>query len=191
MFKTVLGVIGRVLEVIAVLLWGLLFGKAPTRGKESPSGSKPDEPATESEIAGHEVSEPSPKAILIFVGSFFGTILAIMAALGFLYVRLYRMRPAVPVPKAEASFRYAPSEETSIARDWDAINEEAQRCLETYGWMDRKNGIMRIPIERASQLIAREGLPSRAGKTPAFPPPDRESRPLMETEKANDVSKSF
>jgi hypothetical protein len=192
MLKAVFKAVIRVLAAIAVLLWALLFGKETKPADQGTTpGPKRDKPETESQKAGHEVSEPSPKAILIFVGCFFGTIFLIMAALGFLYADLYRKRPAAPVPKAEASFRYAPSAETSIARDWDSINEEAQRRLETYGWVDRKNGITRIPIERATQLIVREGLPSRPGTAPAFPSPEQESRPLMETERATDVSKSF
>ena len=33
--------------------------------------------------------------------------------------------------------------------------------LSTYGWIDKPNGIVRIPIERAMELVAREGLPAR------------------------------
>ena len=190
MIKTAFRIIGRALEITVALLWDLFFGGTPQTRKDFISGSEP-EPQTESQKAGHEVSEPSPKAVVIFVGCFFVTILTAMAALGFLYVKLYQKRPASPVPKAEASFRYAPDAENSIARDWDAINHQAQNRLETYGWMNRKKGVTRIPIERATQLIVQEGLPSRGGRPPAFPPPDEESLPLMETEKAKDVSKSF
>ena len=70
-------------------------------------------------------------------------------------------------------------------------NEQAKRRLETYGWIDRKNGIIRIPIERASELIARQGLPSRQGKPPAFSSPDLESPPIKETEKVRDGPKPF
>jgi hypothetical protein len=192
MVKAAFQAVLRVLTAVAVLIWTLRSGrKTEPAEPAAPPPPKPDSPETESQKAGHEVSEPSPKAIVIFVGCFLGTILLIMAALGFLYVDLYRKRPAAPVPEAEASFHYAPNAETSIARDWEAIDEQAHRRLETYGWVDRKNGITRIPIERATQLIAHEGLPARPGAAPAFPPPDRESRPLMETEKSKDVSKSF
>ncbi len=190
MIKTAFRIIGRVLGIIIALLWDLLFGRSPRTGKDFVTSSEP-EPQTESQIAGHELSEPSPKAILIFVGCFFVTILIAMAGLGFLYVKLYQKRPASPVPEAETSFRYAPEAENSIARDWDAINQQAQNRLETYGWMDRKKGVTRIPIERATQLIVQEGLPSRGGRPPTFPPPDQESLPVMETEKAKDGSKSF
>jgi hypothetical protein len=33
--------------------------------------------------------------------------------------------------------------------------------LSTYGWVDRSAGIVRVPIERAIEIVAREGLPVR------------------------------
>ena len=40
------------------------------------------------------------------------------------------------------------------------LNEE--QTLATYGWIDEKAGTVRIPIERAMDLIAQRGLPVRA-----------------------------
>ncbi len=37
---------------------------------------------------------------------------------------------------------------------------EEQR-LHSYGWVDRTNGVVRIPIERAIELVAQRGLPAR------------------------------
>jgi hypothetical protein len=37
---------------------------------------------------------------------------------------------------------------------------EEQR-LNSYDWVDKENGVVRIPIERAMQLIAQRGLPVR------------------------------
>jgi hypothetical protein len=36
-----------------------------------------------------------------------------------------------------------------------------EQVLASYGWVDEKNGVVRIPIERAMQLIAERGLPVR------------------------------
>src|SRR5581483_882040 len=33
--------------------------------------------------------------------------------------------------------------------------------LNSYGWIDRSNGIVRIPIDRAMDLILERGLPTR------------------------------
>jgi hypothetical protein len=41
--------------------------------------------------------------------------------------------------------------------------EEIQ--LNSYGWVDQKAGVVRIPIERAMQLVAQRGLPARPAET--------------------------
>jgi hypothetical protein len=41
--------------------------------------------------------------------------------------------------------------------------------LDSYGWVDQKAGVVRIPIERAMQLIAQQGLPTTP-KVGAVPP---------------------
>lgn len=38
--------------------------------------------------------------------------------------------------------------------------------LTTYGWVDRDNGIVRIPIDRAMDLILQRGLPTRPQSQP-------------------------
>jgi len=43
----------------------------------------------------------------------------------------------------------------------DRLREE--QTLNTYDWIDQKAGTVRIPIDRAMDLIAQRGLPSRAG----------------------------
>jgi hypothetical protein len=46
------------------------------------------------------------------------------------------------------------------------LNEE--QTLNSYGWVDEKAGVVRIPIERAMQLVAQRGLPTtpKAGEIP-------------------------
>jgi hypothetical protein len=34
-----------------------------------------------------------------------------------------------------------------------------EQTLNSYGWVDEKNGVVHIPIERAMQLVAQRGLP--------------------------------
>ena len=43
------------------------------------------------------------------------------------------------------------------------------RALQHYGWVDRKAGIARIPIEHAIELLAARGLPAATGAA-AEPP---------------------
>jgi hypothetical protein len=44
-----------------------------------------------------------------------------------------------------------------------------EQTLNSYGWVDEKTGVVRIPIERAMQLLAQRGLPTipKAGTVPS------------------------
>ncbi len=37
--------------------------------------------------------------------------------------------------------------------------EKQDKALESYDWVDQKNGVVRIPIERAMDVVAQKGLP--------------------------------
>jgi hypothetical protein len=43
-----------------------------------------------------------------------------------------------------------------------------EQALDSYGWVDQKTGVVRIPIERAMELVAQRGLPTtpRVGAVP-------------------------
>src|SRR2546428_8808869 len=38
---------------------------------------------------------------------------------------------------------------------------EEEKKLNSYGWVDEKEGVVHIPIERAMQLVGQRGLPTR------------------------------
>ena len=46
---------------------------------------------------------------------------------------------------------------------------QEEQTLNSYGWVDEKAGVVRIPIERAMQLVAQRGLPT-AAKAGTIPP---------------------
>ena len=46
---------------------------------------------------------------------------------------------------------------------------QEEQTLNSYGWVDQQNGVVRIPIDRAMQLIAERGLPTRP-QTGTVPP---------------------
>ena len=41
------------------------------------------------------------------------------------------------------------------------IVEQENKQLSTYGWVDPKSGVVRIPVEQAMKLLAERGLPAR------------------------------
>jgi hypothetical protein len=42
------------------------------------------------------------------------------------------------------------------------VRSREEPVLNGYGWVDQKNGVARIPIQRAMDLVAQQGLPARA-----------------------------
>jgi len=45
------------------------------------------------------------------------------------------------------------------AVDMQRFREQEQRKVSTYGWVDERRGIVRIPVERAMEMVAQRGLP--------------------------------
>jgi hypothetical protein len=64
------------------------------------------------------------------------------------------------------------------------IRLEQDDTLYSYGWVDQKTGVVRIPIERAMDLLAQRGLPVRS-QTEA----SEESTSQIETNKAKTIAK--
>ena len=83
-------------------------------------------------------------------------------------------RPALPVPQELGQSKIALVEqqlfETSTRgrKDFEARRER----LGSYGWVDRKAGVVHLPIERAMELSA-QGVRPRA----SAPPREREAQP--------------
>jgi hypothetical protein len=71
-----------------------------------------------------------------------------------------------PGPKAaglRTSTNLFPRLQVSPPMDLRAFREREDAQLHSYGWVDRSSGIVRIPIERAMDLLLEKGLPMRHG----------------------------
>jgi hypothetical protein len=66
----------------------------------------------------------------------------------------------------------APQLEIDARTQLDSVRLREEQTLATYGYVDQKAGTVRIPIERAMELIAQRGLPTRPdGETSAASAP--------------------
>ena len=54
-----------------------------------------------------------------------------------------------------------PRLQTNPRQDLSDLRSEEDRLLDSYGWVDRNGGVVRIPIDRAMKLAVERGLPSR------------------------------
>ena len=127
-------------------------------------------PETPDKQTGHEVRDVNAGGIGCFA------IVLVVGAVGvFLFVawmfhhfdahfpggaanRITTERISAPEPKLQGD----------PASDLTRFRAHEDKTLTSYGWVDRAAGIVRIPIERAMELIAERGLPATqaTGKTP-------------------------
>jgi hypothetical protein len=52
--------------------------------------------------------------------------------------------------------------QTTPIPDLKAIRAAEEQVLTSYGWVDARRGVVRIPIARAMDLLVQRGLPVRA-----------------------------
>ena len=113
----------------------------------------------------HETADVNVRGILRF-----GGVLAVVAVV--IHVALYgllfyfeqrevrRHTPMRPVqskeePPPEPRLRVAPR------ADLLEMRRAEDQILNSYGWVDREKNIVRVPIERAMEMIVKQGLPVR------------------------------
>jgi len=69
------------------------------------------------------------------------------------------LAPEVRLPP-EPRLQGAPGSVGSPAEDIRRFREQEDQMLNSYGWIDQQNGIIRIPIEQAKKMIEQKGLPA-------------------------------
>jgi hypothetical protein len=121
---------------------------------------------TEDLAAGHETSDANARAIVL-VGAGLAAVLVAVFVAASLLVAPYAQRPlslssppglaALPTPPDLPS----PRLQTEPGQELSRYRAQQEQILHGYGWVDRSNGVVRIPIERAIDLLAQRGLPSR------------------------------
>jgi len=72
----------------------------------------------------------------------------------------------VPVSPLAADRQPPPEPHLQIAphEDLRKLRESEEAILNSYGWVNRDAGLVRIPIDRAIELLAERGLPARSGE---------------------------
>lgn len=70
--------------------------------------------------------------------------------------------PAEPSAKAAAQIFPEPRLQTDYFGDLAKVRADWNEHLNTYGWVDKNQGVVHIPIDRAMQLVLQRGLPTRS-----------------------------
>jgi hypothetical protein len=170
------GVLLRLVEV-AVLIAALL--------RRRPAPGVPQGVDAEDVAAGYERSDMNPMVVgAAAVGLLITLGLALVAVtlLGqaVVGVPFAVSRPADLVSGLQASAAPtppAPALEAQSGQTFGPYRAAEEQKLNSYGWVDRSSGTIRIPIDRAIDLTAQRGLPARPA--PTATPPDRASSPSM------------
>lgn len=117
-----------------------------------------------SEGVRHESRDANIPALAAFGGAIVVTVAIVMLFSMWLFGILTRVQPLAPEPTPFASQRQLPPEPRLQPKpevDLQRYLDEEKTELDTYGWVDRQSGVVRIPIERAMQLLVQQGLPVR------------------------------
>ncbi len=119
---------------------------------------------------GHEVRDVSVRGVVWFAIGLAASI-ALIGVIGIGLYQLFEHRhPSPDSPSRIALDAHMiaspPQLQISPTDDYEKFRASEDAKLKSYGWIDKQAGIIRIPIERAMELIAQRGLPTRGGGTP-------------------------
>ena len=119
--------------------------------------------------AHHETTDANISALVKFcIGLFFLIVVALFGMrLMFNYFNTTRQLgpPASPFANTKA-MPPGPGLQVHPAQDLKQLVHGEDEKLNSYGWVDQKAGIARIPIDRAMDLLLERGLPVRAASPP-------------------------
>ena len=119
---------------------------------------------------GYEDSEVSVGRLIAFAAGV--AALVILGVLGSAAVFHFfiRHQPLGPPASPFEDVRQLPPEprlQTTAPEDLKHFRADQDNILGSYGWVDNKAGIVRIPIERAMDLMLQSGYPIRGGSPAA------------------------
>jgi hypothetical protein len=110
--------------------------------------------------AGHELTD-APIQPIVLAGGAITLVMALAFALSLGVFRFFSGHPAEtpynPMASQAPAFPPPPRIEVAPAIEYQQLRAHEDQVLSTYGWMDRKAGVTRIPIDRAIDLLLQRG----------------------------------
>ncbi|HEY8536815.1 MAG TPA: hypothetical protein VIL25_10200 [Vicinamibacterales bacterium] len=131
-------------------------------------------PPQDPRLVGHETSDAEIGPLLKF--AVFLTIVVVIVSL--LTMGLYsyldareqaEKAPRYPLSTAQRPLPPTPRLQTHPFMDVQQLRREEARFLTRYSWVDRDAGVVRIPVDRAIEVLAERGLPHREARNPEQP----------------------
>jgi hypothetical protein len=113
--------------------------------------------------AGHETTDINVWAVGKFaIGLVIVCVVSLLLLFGLL--KFFQSREETSVANTVEPVKLFPEpqlQKTEIL-DLKALHAEEDKLLNGYAWVDPKQGIVRIPVDRAIEVLAKRGLPSRS-----------------------------
>lgn len=103
----------------------------------------------------YERSDVSPFFPMLIGAGLAAFVAAVPLAMPVIYPQTMQRQ----TPDRPALIGPAPPLAVTPRDDLRAFRREEDTALNSYGWVDRGAGIVRIPIDRAMDLVVRRGLP--------------------------------
>jgi hypothetical protein len=127
---------------------------------------KHDDPIVVDPSLGYEKRDASPRSLLQF-GFWMAVVLALtLVAMKWTFDYFSRTltlgAPASPFAKQENQIPPQPRLQVQPHLELKDYCEAQQQQVDTYGWIDKQSGIVRVPIDRAMDMVLARGLPARA-----------------------------
>jgi hypothetical protein len=94
----------------------------------------------------------------------------------FAHIHAEQSPPALPINAHGVALPPEPRLQVQPSRDLQEVKAAAENELHSYQWVDRKNGIVAIPIDRAMKLLVQRGIPPQSAPPKMFFEPRAGSR---------------
>ncbi|MEX2299965.1 MAG: hypothetical protein WD733_03450 [Bryobacterales bacterium] len=116
----------------------------------------------------HEKSDASTQPLFRFVVGLAVFVAAAMVVMGMLYSYFGEREAALDAPLSPLAKQQVPlvvsgpQLQPNPTLDLGDLRRQEEAQLNGYGWVDQPAGLVRIPVERAIELMAERGLPARS-----------------------------
>ena len=117
---------------------------------------------------GYEDSDVSVGRLFAFAGGVVGLVVLGVLGSAVVFHFFVRHQPLGPPASPFEDVRTLPPEprlQTTAPLDLKGYRADQDKILEGYGWVDPHAGIVRIPVDRAMDLLLQKGYPVRGGSS--------------------------
>ncbi len=118
-----------------------------------------------SQTPGHERTDAHVRPVALFLVCMFASLFAVYGMISLLFdyfgqrhIAKYGNPVQLSVPGGQSK---APLLQVVPGLDLSGIRAEEAEQLEGYGWVDRREGLVHVPIEQAIDMLLEQGVASR------------------------------